>query len=106
MKLLLLFLFNEIVIIAAENNHSPYYVIIKSMRLFQMSNPSIVHSSLDRIEEIQIFRSFSNHGQKIIFNPVKSNVQDFVIIFTEFSNYKWNEYPEIHGPVLGRIQVP
>ena len=105
MTLLWLILFYVIVIIAGENIQSHNYAIIKSMRMFQMSNPSILHSSLNKIEEIQLFKSLSNHGQKIIFNPVKPNLQDFMIIFTELANYKWNEYPETHGPTLGRIQV-
>ena len=105
MKLLWLILFYELVIIAADNIQSPNYAIIKSMKMFQMSNPSIVHSSLNRIGEIKLFKSFSNHGHKIIFNPVKSNLQDFMVIFTELNNYKWNEYPETHVPTLGRIQM-
>ena len=73
--------------------------------MFKMSNPSIVHSSINKRGQIQLIKHFSNYGQKIIFNPVKSNLHDFMVIFTEFANYKWNEYPETQVPALGKIQV-
>ena len=39
------------------------------------------------------------------FNPVKSNLHDFMVIFTELADYKWNEYPETQVSALGKIQV-
>ena len=104
MKLLWLILVYELVIIAAENIQSPNYAIIKSMTMFQMSNPSIVHSSLNKREQIQLIKYFSNYGQKIVFNPIKSNPHDFVVIFTKLADYQWDEYPETQVPTLGKIQ--
>ena len=97
MKLLWITLL-AIFLIAAAENIQP---IIKSMRLFQMSNPTIAHSSLNKRGQIQLIKHFSNYGQKIIFNPVKPNPHDFIVIFTELADYQWDENPETQVPALG-----
>ena len=88
--------------VAAENIQLLNYAIIRSMRMFKMSNPSIVHSSINKRGQIQLIKHFSNYEQKIIFNPVKSNLHDFMVIFTELADYQWNEYPETQVPALGK----
>ena len=72
--------FLAIILIVEAENIQP---IITSMKMFQMSNPSIVHSSLNKRGQIQLIKYFSNYGQKIVFNPIKSNPHDFVVIFTK-----------------------
>ena len=94
-----------ILIAAAENIQPLNNAIIKSMKMFKMSNPSIVHSSLNKRGKLQLIKYFSNYGQKIIFNPVKSNRHDFLVIFTDLADYQWKEYPETQVPALGKIQV-
>ena len=94
--------FLAIILIVEAENIQP---IITSMKMFQMSNPSIVHSSLSKREQTHLIKSFSNYGEKIIFNPAKSNLHDSMIIYTDLANYKWNKYPETHVPTLGKIQV-
>ena len=93
-----------VLIAAADNIQSLNYAIIKSMRMFQMLNPSIIHSSLNKRRQIQLMKFFSNYEQKIVFNPVKSNQHDFMVIFTELADYQWDEYPETQVPALGKIQ--
>ena len=94
--------FLAISLMVATENIQP---IIMSMKMFQMSNPSIVHSSLNKRGQIQLIKYFSNYGQKIVFNPIKSNPHDFMIIFTELADYPWDEYPETQVPTLGKIQL-
>ena len=93
--------FLAIILIVAAENIQP---IITSMKMFQMSNPSIVHSSLNKREQIQLIKNFSNYGQKIVFNPIKSNPHDFMVIFSELADYQWDKYPETQVPTLGKIQ--
>ena len=97
MKSLWITLLAKILIVEAENIQP----IIMSMKMFQMSNPSIVHSSLNKRGQIQLIKYFSNYGQKIVFNPIKSNPHDFMVIFTELADYQWDENPETQVPVLG-----
>ena len=105
MKLLWLSLLDIISRVVTETIQPSNYALIKIMRKFQMSNPSIVHSSLSKREQTHLIKSFSNYGEKIIFNPAKSNLHDSMIIYTDLANYKWNRYPETHVPTLGKIQV-
>ena len=93
-----------VLIAAADNIQSLNYAIIKSMRMFQMLNPSIIHSSLNKRRQIQLMKFFSNYGQKIVFNPVKSNPHDFMVIFTELGDYQWNKYPDTQVPALGKLK--
>ena len=104
MKLLWITLLAIILIAAAENIQPLNNAIIKSMKMFKMSNPTIVHSSLNKRGQIQLIKHFSNYGQKIIFHPIKSSPYDSMIIFTELDDYKWNKYPETQVPALGKIK--
>ena len=101
MKLLWITFLAINLIVAAENIQP----IITGMKMFQMSNPSILHSSLNKREQIQLIKYFSNNGQKIVFNPIKSNPHDFMVIFTELADYQWDKYPETQVPSLGKIQL-
>ena len=91
MKLLWLTFLAIILIVVAENIQLLNYAIIRSMRMFKMSNPSIVYSSLT---ELPHKKRFSNYGQ--------SNLHDFMVIFKELADYKWNEYPETQVAAFGK----
>ena len=56
MKLLWLTFLAIILIVAAGNIQLLNYAIIRSMRMFKMSNPSIVHSSLTELTHQALFK--------------------------------------------------
>ena len=92
-------------ITATENIQPLNHAIIKSLIMFRMSNPSIMHSSLPKVGQIQLIKHFSNYGQEIIFDPIKYNLHDFLVIFTELEDYEHNKYPETQVPILGKFYI-
>ena len=105
MKVFWITLLAIIMITATENIQPLNHAIIKSLIMFRMSNPSIMHSSLPKVGQIQLIKHFSNYGQEIIFDPFKYNLHDFLVIFTELEDYEHNKYPETQVPILGKFYI-